>query len=341
MATGSPRVVVIVVFDGIQSLDVSGPAEVLAGASLMRPDEGYDVTVVSLRGGVVSTQSAIGIDSIALADWSSAHPGPVDTVIIPGGFGIRDIVDDDEAVAAIGALIARSERLVTVCSGALIAAAAGALDGHRVTTHWTRAATLARRWPAVDVDPDPIYIRSLPSPDRRDHREVWSSAGVTAGIDLTLALVEHDLSTEVAQALAQHLVMFLRRPGGQSQFAAPTWIRQAPPGPIQRAQEIVIDDPGADHRVGELARRVGMSERHFIRTFTRDVGLSPARFVARIRVDTARQALESSTDTVETIARRCGFGTAETMRRTLVRYIGVAPDDYRQRFHHRSESSDR
>ena len=197
-----------------------------------------------------------------------------------------------------------------------------------MTTHWTRAGTLAKYWPAVDVDADPIYICS----EVPGHRPVWSSAGVTAGIDLTLALVERDHSTDVAQAVARQLVMFLRRPGGQSQFAAPTWIRQAPAGPIQRAQDLVIDDPGADHSVSELARQVGMSERHFVRTFSRDVGLSPARFVARIRVDTARQALESSSDTVEVIARRCGFGTAETMRRTLVRHLGVSPEAYRQRF---------
>ncbi|MET0662105.1 MAG: helix-turn-helix domain-containing protein [Ilumatobacteraceae bacterium] len=332
--------VAIFVYDGIQSLDVTGPAEVLAGASQMLPDDqGYDVSILSLRGGTVSTQSAVALDSQAVDAWSRTHPGPIDTLIIPGGFGMRAVIDDAPALAAVAALIDRSARLVTVCSGALIAAAAGALDGHRVTTHWTRAATLAERWPAVDVDADPIFIRSLPSADRADAREVWSSAGVTAGIDLTLALVEHDHSTQVAQTIAQHLVMFLRRPGGQSQFAAPMWIRQAPPGPIRRAQELVIDDPGADHRVGELARHVGMSERHFVRSFSREVGVPPARFVARIRVDSARHALESSTDTVDSIARRCGFGTAETMRRTLVRHIGVSPDDYRRRFRHQPESS--
>lgn len=334
---GAVHRVVIFVFDGIQSLDVTGPAEVLAGASLMLPGRGYDVSIVSMRGGTVSTQSAVAIDSRALADWFRADEG-VDTVIIPGGTGIRDVIGEPDTLRAVAALIEQSTRLVTVCSGALIAAATGALDGHRVTTHWTRAAMLSQRWPAVDVDADPIFIRSAPASDRSDSREVWSSAGVTAGIDLTLALVEHDHDTQVAQRIAQHLVMFLRRPGGQSQFAAPTWIRQAPPGPIRRAQELVIDDPGADHRVGELARHVGMSERHFVRTFSRDVGLSPARFVARIRVDTARQALESSTDTVESIARRCGFGTAETMRRTLVRHLGVSPDDYRRRFRHQPES---
>ena len=320
--------VAIFAFDHVQSLDVTGPAEVLAGATMIVPDgEGYDVDIVSLGGGIVSTQSAVAIDTIAIAELTT---GPIDTVIIPGGVGIRPLLSDPVALDGIAGLIARGTRLVTVCSGALLAAATGALDGHRVTTHWSRAATLAKHWPAVEVDADPIFIRSQPP----GAREVWTSAGVTAGIDLTLALVERDHSTDVAQAIARQFVMFLRRPGGQSQFAAPTWIRQAPAGPVQQAQELVVDDPGADHSVRELARRVGMSERHFVRTFSRDVGLSPARFVARVRVDSARQALESSSDTVEVIAHRCGFGTAETMRRTLVRHIGVSPEAYRQRFRH-------
>jgi len=321
------RRVAILAFDDVQSLDVSGPAEVLATATMYLPDgTGYDVTVVSRHGGVVASQSAIALQTVAVADLP---PGPIDTVIIAGGFGVRALMEDPAAVADVTALIARAARLVTVCSGALLAAATGALDGHRVTTHWSRAALLARYRPAVEVDADPIYIHS----ERPDGSDVWSSAGVTAGIDLTLALVERDHSTDVAQAVARQLVMFLRRPGGQSQFAAPTWIRQAPAGPIQRAQELVVHDPGDDHSVRRLALRVGMSERHFVRTFSRDVGLPPARYVARVRVDTARQALESSSDTVEAIARRCGFGSAETMRRTLVRHIGVSPEAYRQRFH--------
>jgi transcriptional regulator GlxA family with amidase domain len=318
--------VAILAFDDVQSLDVAGPAEVLSIATMYLPDDvGYDVTIVSRAGGIVGSESAISMNTTAIADLPA---GPIGTVIIAGGFGVRPLISDPGAVADVAALIDRADRLVTVCSGALLAAATGALDGHRVTTHWSRAAQLAKYWPSVTVDPDPIYIHS----EVPGHGDVWSSAGVTAGIDLTLALVERDHSTDVAQAVARQLVMFLRRPGGQSQFAAPTWIRQAPAGPIQRAQELVVDDPGADHSVRELARRVGMSERHFVRVFSRDVGLSPARFVARVRVDTARQALESSADTVEAIARRCGFGTAETMRRTLVRHIGVSPDAYRQRF---------
>lgn len=325
--------VAILAFEEVQSLDVSGPAEVLSSANDVLPDGvGYDVTIVSRQGGQVTSQSAVDVNTVALGDLAS---GPVDTVMIAGGRGVQHVILDPDALADIGEFISRAKRLVTVCSGALLAAATGALDGHRVTTHWTRAAMLATSWPAVQVDADPIYLCSeIPG-----RRPVWSSAGVTAGIDLTLALVERDHSTDIAQAVARELVMFLRRPGGQSQFAAPTWIRQAPVGPIQRAQDLVCADPGADHSVRQLALRVGMSERHFVRTFSRDVGLSPARFVARVRVDAARQALESSADTVEVIARRCGFGTAETMRRTLARHIGVSPDAYRQRFHRPANSA--
>ena len=324
--------VVIVAFEGMQSLDVAGPTEVFTGATTLlesqgRGAEGYEVVIASIGGGIVGTESAISLDTVDLARFR----GPIDTLVVPGGRGA--LRPPGELVEALGGLIDRSGRLVTVCSGAFLAAATGRLDGHRVTTHWARADRLAAQHPAIEVDADPIFLSSS-----RDGRVVWSSAGVTAGIDLALALVELDHSTEIAQTAAQWLVMFLRRPGGQSQFASPTWLRQAAPGPVQRAQQCVVDDPGGDHRVGELARRVGLSERHFLRTFTAQVGLSPARFVARVRVDAARQALESSDDSVDAIARRCGFGTAETMRRTLVRHLGVPPDAYRRRFSHRPPS---
>jgi len=330
------RSVAIVAYDGVQSLDVSGPAEVLAGATQQlaacgHSDAGYDVSIVSLRGDAVRTESAVTL----LTDSIDTLPSTLDTLIVPGGFEALRLPADDEFVGQLTTLIGRCSRLVTVCSGSYLAAATGALDGHEVTTHWARAEQLADTYRSVTVDPDPIFIHSV-TPDGPGHPDVWTSAGVTAGIDLCLALVEADHSTEVAQTVAQWLVMFLRRPGGQSQFASPTWIRQAAPGPVQHAQSIVVDDPGADHRVAALARRVGLSERHFIRKFTAEVGLSPARFVAQIRVDAARHELETSDDTVEVIARRCGFGTGETMRRTLVRQLGVAPDDYRRRFTHRN-----
>lgn len=326
--------VVIVAFDGVQSLDVSGPAEVFAGANTLLDataddtSERYAVSITSLGGGTVGTESAVRLDSTPFADVT----GAIDTLVVAGGFSVWRHRDDPTFVEALSDLVDRTTRLVTVCSGSALAAATGALDGHRVTTHWARAERLAMTHRDIEVDADPIFIHS-PSlgPGRPD---VWSSAGVTAGIDLALALVERDHSTDTAQEVGRWLVMYLRRPGGQTQFASPTWIRQAPVGPIQQAQEMVIDDPGADHRITELARRVSMSERNFVRRFADEVGLSPAKFVARVRVDAARHELERSNDTIAAIARRCGFGTPETLRRSLHRHVGVSPEAYRQRFSH-------
>ena len=323
--------VVIVVFDGVQSLDVTGPAEVFAGADeLLRsspsPDRGYEVVIVSLGADVVTTESAVRFAASPIAELGD---GPIDTLVIPGGFAVSRHRDDEALVETLGHLIDRSGRLVTVCTGAYLAAAAGALTGHTITTHWARSTRLAQLHPELTVDDDPIFIHS-PGADR----DVWSSAGVTAGIDLCLALVEQDHSTEVAQTVARWLVMYLRRPGGQSQFATPTWIRQAPHGPIRQAQALVVGDPGADHRVLTLAGAVAMSERHFVRRFTTEVGIPPAKYVARVRIDAARHELEHSLDTIGAIAQRCGFGTAETLRRALHRHMGISPEGYRARFNH-------
>ncbi len=332
---------VIVAFDGVQSLDVSGPAEVFAGVNTYLTetggdsDLGYDVSIVSLDGGVVDTESAVRLQTDSFADVA----GPIGTLVVAGGFSVWNHRKNTRFIDELTDLIARSARLVTVCSGAALVASTGALNGHRVTTHWARANRLAEAHQTIEVDADPIFIHS-PSGES-GAPDVWSSAGVTAGIDLSLALVEQDHSTDIAQEVGRWLVMYLRRPGGQSQFASPTWIRQAPVGPIQRAQELVIDNPGADHRIIELARRVAMSERNFVRRFTDEVGLSPAKFVARVRIDAARHELERSPDTVAAIARRCGFGTAETFRRSLHRHLGVSPEAYRQRFsHHPTQHKD-
>jgi transcriptional regulator GlxA family with amidase domain len=227
-------------------------------------------------------------------------------------------------IDAVTDLAHRADRTITICSGAFVAAAAGLLDGRRVTTHWARADALARRFPSVDVDDDPIYIHD---------GDIWTSAGVTAGIDLALGVVEHDHGAEVAQTVARWLVMFLRRPGGQSQFAAPVWAERAELEPIRQAQDLIDAAPGDDHRIAVLAARVGMSERHFTRRFTEQVGATPAQYIASVRVEAARRALETTADTTDVIASRCGFGTAETMRRTFARRLSTSPDQYRRRFH--------
>jgi transcriptional regulator GlxA family with amidase domain len=319
------RDVVVVVFDRVQSLDVTGPCEVFAGANAVLDAGGsraprYRLHVVSTTGGEVATEAGLRLVADPIARVASMRP---DMLLLPGGFGVRDAARDQALVDAVAALAARCERVVTVCSGSFLAAAAGLLDGRTVTTHWARAAQLQAAHPSVRVDADPIYVRD---------GNVWSSAGVTAGIDLALALVEHDHDAQVAQTIARWLVMFLRRPGGQTQFATAVWTRRADDEPVRRAQSLVEADPGDDHRVDRLAARVGMSERHFIRRFTAGTGTSPARYVADVRLEAARRELEQSDDTVETIARRCGFGTGETLRRTFARRLGVTPDAYRRRF---------
>ena len=213
---------------------------------------------------------------------------------------------------------------MTVCTGAFLAAEAGLLDGYRATTHWAFAERLAAEFPAVDVDADPIFVRTSGT--------VWTAAGVTAGIDLALSLVEDDHGTETAQTVARWMVLYLRRPGGQTQFAAPVWMPRAKRTCIREVQEAIEAQPGDAHSIGDLARRATMSPRHFTRVFTDEVGEAPGHYVERVRTEAARRQLEETDDTVVAIATRCGFGTAETMRRNFIRRIGVSPDQYRKAF---------
>jgi transcriptional regulator GlxA family with amidase domain len=323
----TPRRVVIVAYDGMQALDVTGPHEVFAGATSVLAaasgGAGYDVSVGALRAGPVRSESGLTIVAGAVD-----RARPVDTLIVPGGSGVSTAAADPAIVATVRKLAGRSRRVVGVCSGGFVLAAAGLLSGKRVTTHWARGASLAELHPDVRVDVDPIWVCD---------GDVWTSAGVTAGIDVSLALVEDDHGVEVADTVARWLVMFLRRPGGQSQFAAPVWRTRARDEPVRRVQDLIDADPGADHRVSVLAARAAMSERHFLRRFTDQIGLSPARYVAAARVENARRELEQSGDTVAAIAARAGFGTAESMRRTFIRHLGTSPDDYRRRFTHRPE----
>ena len=315
--------VVLVAYDGIQGLDLVGPLEVFSGANSVlrheRPDRPtYETVVVSALGGAIETESHLSINTI-----DARTIDDTDTIVVPGGLGAPRVADDGDVVGTVRRLADSADRVVTVCTGTFVAAAAGLLDDVRVSTHWARADALRARFPDLDVDADPIYVH--------DGR-VWSSAGVTAGIDLALAIVEHDHGADIAQTVARWLVMFLRRPGGQTQFATPVWSERADPGPIRTAQDAIDAAPGDDHRIGRLAERVGMSERHFVRRSTDEVGTSPARYVASVRLEAAKRALETTSDTVDVIARDCGFGTAETMRRTFGRRLGASPDQYRQRF---------
>jgi transcriptional regulator GlxA family with amidase domain len=313
------RKVVIVGFSGVQALDVVGPHDVFTTASLLTGG-GYDVVVASADGQQVATASGLAFGAGPLPDPND----PVDTVVLPGGGGVEDARTDSELMTWIKAVAGTARRIVTVCTGAFLAAEAGLLDGCRVTTHWAFAGRLAREFPAVDVDPDPIFVRSSDT--------VWTAAGVTAGIDLALSLVEDDHGTEVAQTVARLLVLYLRRPGGQTQFAAPVWMPRAKRTSIREVQDAIEAEPGGSHSIGELARRATMSPRHFTRVFTDEVGEAPGHYVERIRTEAARRQLEETDDTVVAIAACCGFGTAETMRRNFIRRVGVSPDQYRKAF---------
>jgi transcriptional regulator GlxA family with amidase domain len=317
------RHIAIVAYDGVQPLDIVGPHEVFACAGKATSSLGqagrYRVTVASGRGGGVRTESGLELGTVRLP----APDDAIDTLLLPGGPGARAATADDDLMAFVRAASSASRRVATVCSGAFLGAAAGLLDGRRVTTHWAVAQDMSDSYPAIEVDPDPIYVRD---------GKYWSSAGVTAGIDLALALVQEDLGFQVAQLVSRWLVMFLHRPGGQTQFAAPVWVPRAERSAVRAVQAQVESAPAGDHHVPALAAAASMSVRHFTRVFTAEVGQTPGRFVERVRAEAARADLETGDQTLDVVAARCGLGSAETLRRVFHRHLGVAPDAYRQRF---------
>jgi transcriptional regulator GlxA family with amidase domain len=313
------RKVVILGFPGVQPLDLVGPFDVFAGASLLVADA-YEVALASVDGQPVTAATGLGFVTTELPDPRE----PVDTVLLPGGVGVDDARANADVMAWLHTAAQTARRVVSVCTGAFLAAEAGLLDGCRATTHWAWARRMQDEFPAVDVDPEPIFVKSSD--------KVWTAAGVAAGIDLALSLVEDDHGTEVAQTVARWMVLYLRRPGGQTQFAAPVWMPRARRTPIRDVQEAIEAQPGANHNVAELARKAAMSPRHFTRVFTGEVGEAPGTYVERVRTEAARRQLEETDDTVVKIAARCGFGTAETMRRNFIRRIGVSPDQYRKTF---------
>ncbi|MFC4946816.1 GlxA family transcriptional regulator [Pseudonocardia sp. GCM10023141] len=317
----TPHSVIVPIFDGIQPLDVTGPHEVLMGATALLhaldAGPGYEVSLVATAERPVRAESGLRL----VPDGPLPTSGPIGTLLVPGGMGARATAP--EFVDWLREAAGRAERVVSVCTGAFPLAAAGLLDGLAATTHWRFAGELGRRYPAVDVQGDAIYLQQ---------GQIWTSAGVSAGIDLALALVEADHGVDVALRIARELVVFLRRPGGQSQFAGPVWSPPARQPSIRTAHDLIHGDPTADLRVPVLAARVGMSERHFSREFTKALGSSPGDYVEQVRVDAARRLLESEPVLVTVAATRSGFGSAETMRRAFLRRVGVPPDHYRRHF---------
>jgi transcriptional regulator GlxA family with amidase domain len=320
--TGSmgAREMVIVVYDGVQLLDVAGPLEVFDGARRALEGDSYRVRVASAGGRDVTTSAGVrlGVD----VDIMGAARD-LDTVVVAGGWGYADAMLDSQTVAQVQRLAARARRVASVCTGAFVLAEAGLLDGRRATTHWAYCAPLAKAYPAVRVEADAIFVRDA---------KVVTAAGVTAGVDLALALVEEDHGADLARQVARWLVVFLQRPGGQSQFSTWSLARSPADDALRRLVGDIAADPAADLSIPAIAERLSMSPRHVSRVFARELGMSPGRYVERARVEAARMLLENGRDGVETIARRCGFGTAETMRRAFLRQLNVPPSAYRDRF---------
>lgn len=316
------RLVVLVVFDGMQTLDAVGPAEVFSTASKLRGG-GYRLLVASPTGEPIRTDSGLtlGADAALLDVTDGADEA--DTLIVAGGIGTWQASQDRAVLDGIRRLAESARRVCSVCTGAFLLASCGLLAGRRATTHWSACGYLASEYPDIAVEPDRIFVRD---------GTVFTSAGVTAGIDLALALVEADHGAELAREVARWLVMFLQRPGGQSQFSA----RLDHPVPRDSLLRPVLDavaaDPAADHRTPRLAARAGVSERHLTRLFAEQAGTTPARFVERARVEAARELLESTDFGVRVVADRSGFGSEETMRRAFLRVLGVSPAGYRARF---------
>ncbi|TMR96888.1 GlxA family transcriptional regulator [Nonomuraea basaltis] len=312
------RRILIVVFPGFQLLDLAGPADVFATAGLLAPG-GYRVEVVAVRAGAVPAGNGVEVTAGALGEVT----GPIDTLMVAGGPSVPEHLGDGELIGGIAALARAAGRVASVCNGAFLLAEAGLLDHRRATTHWLAAGELQSRYACVEVDADPLYI---------EDGNVWTSAGVLSGVDLALALVARDHGHALARDVARGLVVYLHRPGGQSQFSTPMRAMTPRSEPLRELQAYIDANPAADLSVPGLALRAGMSERHFSRVFTQQTGLSPGRYVERSRADAARRLLEVTDHPLDTVARESGLGTAETLYRVFRRHWRISPGDHRRGF---------
>lgn len=324
MRSSSSRHIVFTAYEGVSLLDLSGPLEafrVAADFVLKKRDMSYECTVVSSRGGRVKTADGIELNAKSMRSLAKKQ---IDTLIVPGGFLVEDVTRDRALIRWIRIVAPKCRRVCSVCVGSFLLAAAGVLDGRRAATHWMHAPLLASRYPNVTVEPDAIFVHD---------GAVWTSAGVTSGIDLALALIEQDAGRKVAINVARILVVYLKRAGGQSQYSALLDAQaHSESDRFAELEQWIAEHLKSDLRIDALAERVHMSPRNFARTYAQMRSRTPAKAVEAIRLDAARRRLEETPDRVETIAEECGFSGEEQMRLTFIRTLGVPPRDYRKRF---------
>ena len=313
----------MVALPGVQLLDVSGPLDVFAEANQQAGHEAYRLLVAARRAGPIRSSSGVRLmpDLIIGQDFD----GPIDTLLIAGCPGAADISPDPVVVDWLRKRARRARRYGSVCSGAFFLAAAGLLDGRRVTTHWAVAAKLAEQYPGVEVDPDAMQVSDGP---------LRTAAGVTAGLDLALRLVEEDLRREIAMRVASQLVMFFKRPGGQMQFSRKGEALPEGRSALQELQRWVAAHPTLDHSVANLAKRMNLSARHLSRLFRAEMDITPATWVEQVRIGAARRLLEDGRESPKQVAAHCGFADVDTFRRAFARNVGETPAEYRKGFAH-------
>ena len=319
------RTIAILALPSVQLLDVSGPLDVFAQANTETGREAYDLRVAACEAGPIRSSSGVRLLPDLVAGRSDER---FDTFLVAGAPNAANVRLKESVLAWIRASAAKSRRYGSVCTGAFALAAAGLLDNRRVTTHWAAAATLAAAYPKVTVEVDALLVRD---------GKLRTAAGVTAGLDLALALVEEDLGREVAMRVASQLVMFFKRPGGQLQFSRHGQAHPAGRSALQEAQRWIAAHPAENHSVDALAHRAGLSPRHFARLFLAEVGVTPAAWVELARINFARELLESGGVAPKQVAALCGFANADTLRRAFARHLGVTPAEYRRRHGHGRE----
>ncbi len=313
----------VVVFDDHQLLDLAGPVEVLTMAGFLRSEAVYDLVLVSPGGRSARSSSGITVEVSRSLQHEARSSEPVGTLLVVGGVGTEAVSADEELIEALRSIAARATRVASVCTGAMLLAAAGLLEGRSATTHWVAAQEMRRRYSGVMVEDDRIFVQD---------GSVWTSAGVTAGIDLTLALVAEDHGDRLAQEIAGWLVVFSRRPGGQSQFSATLVAQEVADPALADLLGWLPGNLAEDLGVAALAERAHMSPRTFARAFAREVGTTPAAHVERVRIESARTLLATSDLGIDAIARRVGYRRSETLHRAFRRLVGTTPDAYRQHF---------
>jgi transcriptional regulator GlxA family with amidase domain len=321
ISNSPPRTIAILAAPGIQLLDVSGPLDVFAEANGQAGREVYRLRVIATESGDIRASSGARLVPDGVVGQMRSEP--IDTLLIAGSPNAAQVRLNDSAVAWLRRVAPMTRRYGSVCTGAFFLAAAGLLDGKRVTTHWAAAEQLARAYPCVTVDADAIYVRD---------GKLCTAAGVTAGLDLALALVEEDLGRDIAKRVASQLVMFFKRPGGQLQFSREGEAAPLGRSALQQVQRFIAAHPSDDHSIDNLAARAGLSPRHFARLFRTEVGMTPAAWVETARVSAARRLLEAGRNTPKQVAVQCGFANADTLRRSFARHVGVTPAEYRRRY---------